>query len=206
MTMGMKRDGWARGLAVCIAMAAWLGLGAQFAVTYGATRGVLVALGTIFGYFTITTNLLVAVVFTCVAIRRESVRSWVIAGTALSILMVGVIYVLLLHGTVELSGGSSVANKLTHFVTPVLGPLFWILFVPKGELHWRHPLWWATYPLAYLLYEVAHGAETGRYAYPFLNVMVLGWERTAVNALLIAVGFMACGWAMVWVDGWFRRA
>ncbi len=49
------------------------------------------ALGTIFGYFTITTNLLVAVVFTCVAIRRESVGSWVIAGTVLSTLMVGVV-------------------------------------------------------------------------------------------------------------------
>ncbi len=30
--------------------------------------------------------------------------------------------------------------------------------------------------------------STGRYAYPFLNVMRLGWERTAVNAVLIAVG------------------
>jgi hypothetical protein len=199
--MGMNRDGWARGFAACIAVAAWFGLGVQFAVTYSATGNALTALGTIFGYFTITTNLLVAVVFTCAAIRRESVRSWVIAGTALSILLVGVTYVLLLHGTIELSGGSQLANQLTHFVTPALGPLFWIFFVPKGTLHWKHPLLWAIYPLAYLLYEMAHGAATGRYAYPFLNVMVLGWERTAVNALLIALGFMACGWAIVWIDG-----
>ena len=197
----MNRERWARRFAACIAAAAWGGLGVQFAVTYGATGGVLVALGTIFGYFTITTNLLVAVVFTCVAIRRESVGSWVIAGTVLSILMVGVVYVLLLHGTVELSGGSSVANTLTHFVTPALAPLFWIFFVRKGTLNWRHPVLWAIYPLAYLAYEMAHGAATGRYAYPFLNVMRLGWERTTVNALLIAVGFMACGWAMVWIDG-----
>ena len=203
--MGMKRDEWARGFAACIAAAAWLGLSVQFAVTYGATGGVLVALGTIFGYFTITTNLLVAVVFTCVAIRRESVRSWVIAGTVLSILMVGVIYVLLLHGTVELAGGSSIANTLTHFVTPALAPLFWIFFVPKGELTWRHPLLWSAYPLAYLVYEMAHGAATGRYAYPFLNVVVMVLERTAFNALLIAVGFVTCGWAMVWVDGRFKR-
>jgi hypothetical protein len=204
--MRMNRDWWTRGFAACIAALAWLGLGVQFAVTYGATGNALVALGTIFGYFTITTNLLVAVVFTCVAIRREMIPNWVIAGTALSILMVGVLYSVLLHGMIELSGGSSVASNLTHFVTPALGPLFWIFFVPKGTLDWRHPLLWATYPLAYLAYETAHGAATDRYAYPFLNVMVLGWQRTAVNALLIAVAFMACGWAMVWIDGRFRRA
>jgi hypothetical protein len=200
--MGMtNRDGWARGFAALIAAAAWLGLGVQFAVTYGATGNALVALGTIFGYFTITTNLLVAIVFTCIAIRRASVPSWVVAGTALSILLVGVTYSLLLHGTIELSGGSSIANQLTHFVTPALAPLFWVFFVPKGTLNWKHPLLWAIYPLGYLLYEMAHGAATGRYAYPFLNVMVLGWERTALNALLIAVAFMACGWAIVWIDG-----
>ena len=41
---------------------------------------------------------------------------------------------------------------------------------------------------------------TGVYAYPFLNVATLGWSRTALNALYVAVAFMVCSYAMVWIE------
>jgi hypothetical protein len=191
---------FARGFAACVASAAWLGLGVQLAVSFITTGNVWTALWTILGYFTITTNLLLAVVFTWLAMRRVFTRNWIVAGTALSILMVGVVYVLLLHGTVELSGNAVIADRLLHFVTPLLGPLFWIFCTPKGTLNWRHPFLWAMYPLGYFAYGMLRGAATGRYAYPFLDVDALGWGRTAANASVISVGFMACGFAMVWID------
>jgi hypothetical protein len=161
----------------------------------------MISLWIMLAYFTIITNLLVAIVFGCVAIDRSVLRSdWIIAGTMLSILLVGVVNALLLWGALELSGGSVLVDRLLHVVTPVCVLLFWIFFARKGGLTWQDPLLWAIYPLVYLVYGIGRGLATGKYAYPFLNVLILGWPRTALNALGIAVAFMACGYAIVWVD------
>lgn len=184
-----------------VAAIAWIGLAVQCFAVYDQNSSVLLTLWIVLGFFTITTNILVAVVFTGVAANRTLLCSdGMLGGTLLSIVLVGVIYTLLLHGSTELSGGSAVANVLLHMVTPVIVPLFWIFFARKGGLTWRHPLLWAIYPLVYLAYALARGAATGKYAYPFINVNQLGWGQTALNAAVIAVGFMLCGFAVVWVD------
>jgi hypothetical protein len=186
--------------AACIAAAAWIGLIVQFADLYRAHSAIL-SLWMMFAFFTILTNILVAAVFSCIAIDSGVLRAdWVIAGTMLSILLVGVVNALLLWGQLELSGGSALVDKLLHVVTPACALLFWILFARKGGLTWRDPLLWAIYPLAYLVYGIARGVTTGKYAYPFLNVLTLGWPRTALNALSIAIAFMVCGYAIVWID------
>jgi hypothetical protein len=191
----------ARVAAAAIAAIAWIGLIVQFFAVYQETSSTPLTLWILFAFFTITTNLLVAAVFTAIAAGRTALRSdGIVAGTMLSILLVGIIYALLLHGRGELSGHSAVANALLHMVTPIVVPLFWIAFTPKGNLTRRHPLLWAIYPLAYLAYALVRGAATANYAYPFLNVTTLGWTRTAINALCIAIAFMLSGYAIVWID------
>lgn len=186
--------------AACIAAAAWVGLIVQFADLHRANSAVT-SLWIMFGFFTIITNVIVGAVFSSIAIGRGVLRSdWIVGGTMLSILLVGVVNALLLWGQLELSGGSALVDKLLHVVTPACALLFWIFCARKGELAWRDPLLWAIYPLAYLVYGIARGVTTGKYAYPFLNVLTLGWSRTALNALFIAVAFMVCGYAMVWID------
>lgn len=187
--------------AACIAAVAWAGLIVQLAVTFHQNASLPLTLWILFAFFTITTNVLVAVVFLSVAANRTVLRSdGMVGGTMLSILLVGVVYALLLHGLTELSGGSAVANVLLHMVTPVFVPVFWIFFAHKGGLTWRHPLLWAIYPLAYLGYALMRGAATGNYAYPFLNVLRFGWGQVAINAVGIAVVFMLAGFAVVWID------
>jgi hypothetical protein len=186
--------------AACIATVAWIGLIVQFAELYRVHSAVM-SLWMMFAFFTITTNVLVAVVFSCIALDRSMLRAdWIVAGTTLSILLVGVVNALLLWGLLELSGGSLLVDRLLHVVTPACALLFWIFFARKGGLAWRDPLLWAIYPLAYFAYAIARGVTTGKYAYPFLNVLTLGWSRTALNAFYIAVAFMMCGYAMVWID------
>lgn len=186
--------------AACIATVAWIGLIVQFAELYRIHSAVM-SLWMMFAFFTITTNVLVAIVFSCIVLDRGMLRAdWIVAGTTLSILLVGVVNALLLWGLLELSGGSALVDRLLHVVTPACAPLFWIFFARKGGLAGRDPLLWAIYPLAYLVYAIARGVTTGKYAYPFLNVLTLGWSRTALNAFYIAVAFMVCGYAMVWID------
>jgi hypothetical protein len=187
--------------AAIIAAIAWIGLAVQCVAVYHQNSSVLLTLWIVFAFFTITTNLLVAVVFAAIATDRTALRSdGILGGAMLSILLVGVIYALLLHGLTELSGGSAVANVLLHMVTPAAIPLFWIFFARKGALTWRHPLLWAIYPLAYFAYALVRGATTGEYAYPFMNINKIGWGQTATNAAAVAVLFLLCGYAVVWLD------
>ncbi len=183
--------------AACVAAIAWAGLTVQSVDIFYQHSSILLTLWIVLGFFTITTNLLVAMVFTGITANRALFsKAWVVAGTMLSILLVGVIYALLLHGLTELSGGSALANVLLHMVTPALVPLFWIFFSRKGGLSWKHPLLWAIYPLSYLVYSLARGGATGKYAYPFINVPTLGWAQTAFNAVCIAVCFMLSGFPL----------
>src|ERR1700733_11963819 len=190
-----------RSAAGCVAAIAWLGLAFQCISTFQITHSFPLTLWIVFAYLTIITNVLVAVVFTGLAASRTQLRaSWIVAGTMLSILLVGIIYALLLHGTMELSGGSKVANVLNHMATPVLVPLFWIIFTPKGQLRWSHPLVWAIYPLAYLAYSLIRGVQTGKYPYPFLDPGLVGWQQTMLSNLAIAVAFLICSYLLVTLD------
>lgn len=196
----------ARIAAATIALVAWAGLAVQIVVSYHLTGSVLATLWIVLAYFTIWTNILVALVFTGIAANRTALRSsWIVAGTTLSIVLVGAVYALLLDGLTELSGGSVVANVLLHRVTPALVPLFWIAFTPKGSLTRRDPLRWSAYTFAYLVYALARGTATGRYPYPFLDALHLGWRQTVINSALIAAAFLLAAFALVWVDNLLGR-
>jgi hypothetical protein len=187
--------------ALLIASMAWIGVAIYFAVLTSQGEGVLTAVWKLLGYFTITTNLVVAVVFSGIAAgSAKFAHPWIVGGSCLSILLVGVVYGLLLHGLVDLSGGSVTANLLLHVLTPLLVPLFWALFVSKGALKLRDIFLWALYPLVYLFYALLRGQFTGHYAYPFINVAQYGWTRVAANAAMIALAYLAASWLFVKID------
>jgi hypothetical protein len=190
----------ARLTAALVALIAWIGLGVQLQASLVQMQGDWVAaLGGMLFYFTVLTNLLVALGFTWMAVRGPLPPFW-LGGLTLSIVLVGVVYNTLLVGLVELSGGALLANFLNHQLTPVLVPVWWLLFAPKGGLRWRDPWPWALYPLAYFLYGLARTPGMGRSPYPFMDVAKLGWPQVGVNAVIIAVGFVVAGYVVVGVD------
>jgi hypothetical protein len=64
---------------------------------------------------------------------------------------------------------------------------------------------WALYPLAYLGYAIARGLSEGRFAYPFIDVLAIGWMQAAINAATIGAAFIAAGQVMVFVDRLLAR-
>jgi hypothetical protein len=190
---------WARLSAGVIAGIAWTGLGIHFHMLYAGGASLASALWTLVGFFTVLTNLLVALFFSKLSASPVE-HPKLLAGIALSIMLVGVVYALLLSGLVELTAGSAIANVLLHQLTPVLVPLFWLVFAPKGRLTWPDPLLWAAYPLAYLAYALARGAAEGHYAYPFIDVARNGWLAVLLTSFAIAVCFVAAGWVLVRID------
>ena len=187
--------------AALVAIICWAGLAVQFAVTYGHQHDLGATLWVLARFFTIITNLLLAVVMTGVAVGRK-VSPFLLGGVTLAILLVGVVYATLLQGLHQLQGGALVADVLLHKVSPVVASLWWLLFAPRGRLRPSAPIWWAAYPLAYFLYALGRGQLDGRYPYPFMDVGKLGWLQIALNAGGIALAFILAGLALVWIDRW----
>lgn len=191
----------ARLAAALIALIAWAGLAIQWQASTAMTGGAGAALWAMLRFFTVLTNLLVAIHFTALALgSRQATRPFPLGATTLAILLVGIVYFLLLRGLLELSAGALLADRLLHMVTPALVPLWWLAFAPKGGLRPRDPWLWALLPLGYFAYALARGAGDGLYPYPFMNVARLGWGQTLLNGLLIAAGFLLAGYLLMLLD------
>jgi hypothetical protein len=190
-----------RAAAALVAIICWAGLAVQFSVTYANQHDVVTTLWVLARFFTIITNLLVAMAMTSVAIDRP-VSSLILGGLTIAILLVGVVYATLLMGLHQFTGPALLADTLLHKVSPVAMALWWLLFAPRARLKRDAPLLWAIYPLAYFAYALARGHFDGRYPYPFMDVGRIGWVQTALNAGGIAMAFIIAGFALVWIDGW----
>ncbi|HEX4767427.1 MAG TPA: Pr6Pr family membrane protein [Lichenihabitans sp.] len=187
--------------AALVACVAWVGLALQFSASLALVGGAAGAAWTMLGYFTITTNLIVAILFSLIALGRPAAaQPRLVAGVALNMLLVGIVFALLLHGLRELSGGAAGADFILHKVTPVLVPLFWLLFTPKGSLGASDPPLWLAYPALYLVYALVRGTAERRYAYPFLDVAAHGWAGVALNVLVMGIGVLAASYALVLLD------
>lgn len=190
--------------AALVALLAWAGLAVQLKWSLDQTGDLLFSLWILGRFFTILTNLLVAITMSFIAAGRR-VSAFVQSGAVLAIILVGVVYALLLRGTVQLSGAAILADFLLHVVVPIAAAAYWLAFSPKIGLSWRDPLLWSLYPLAYFGYALLRGSIDGRYPYPFMNLDQLGLARTLLNALGIAIGFILAGWLMVAIGRRVRR-
>ena len=190
-----------RAAAALVAIACWAGLAVQFSATYAEQHDAARTLWILARYFTIITNLIVALVMTAVATGRR-VSPLILGGITLAILLVGIVYAFLLQHLYTMTGAAKVADVVLHKVTPLLMLLWWLLFAPRAKLRWNAPLWWAAYPLVYFIYAIARGLNDGKYPYPFLDIGHLGWLQTAINAAGIAAGFVIAGFLLVWIDRW----
>ena len=201
-----------RTLCTWLAILGWSGLAIQLDLILRArwTSGASVLGGLVnyFGFFTILTNTLAAVVLTCEATRRESagrrffLQPKVSSGICVSIIVVGGAYSLLLRNLWQPEGLQWLANELLHDVMPVLYALYWWWCVPKGALRIRHIGLWVLYPIVYFGYILLRGHLLGVYPYPFVDVDKLGYALTIMNASGILAGFIAVAVIVVGLDRW----
>ena len=199
---------------VLMATLAWLAVVVQIAVAANVViaqgESALVGIVNTLSYFTILTNLLVAIVCTACALRGTAdtllTRTSTQSATAVYIFVVGVTYSLLLRSVWEPTGINAVLNVILHDVTPIAFVLYWFFFVPKGTLRWSQPVYWLVYPLVYVIYSISRGAITGLYPYHFVDVTVLGYPRALTNTVLLLVGFWIVGLIVVAIDRLLRRS
>jgi len=191
----------------------WLALAGQFVVFVEAwtVAGVLERLEKYFSYFTILTNILVALALTLPLLgpassagiwsRSEGVR----AATTMYAVVVGVIYHLLLRATWQPQGFQIVTDTLLHTVMPLAILIDWIAFTPKGQLRWIDAVKWLAFPLAFGAWTLLHGTIGGWYPYWFIDVGDLGYARVLINLAGLLAFFGIVGLIVVAIDRTFGR-
>lgn len=192
--------GTVRVFAAFAATAAWFGVFLQLylSLRLSLANGKTVAEGLIvyFGYFTILTNILAALVLTIPLVApissagRFFVRPGVGTATAAAITLVGLAYFLLLRTVWNPQGWQLVADWVLHYITPILFLVYWWIAVPKQGLSGAQIPAWASYPIGYLAYLLIRGELTGLYPYHFLDVGALGYGRTLANGLGLLFAFV----------------
>lgn len=204
-----------------IAVTTWFGLALQFYLMVvssqvqssqlqAAARLRLVA--NYFSFFTILTNLLVALglTFSLVAphsrLGRFVSRPVAASGTAVYIAIVGVTYSVLLRHLWNPQGAQKIADILLHDLVPVMYVGYWLVLVPRGALRWKDTLAWLLYPVAYFCYSLIRGAVTGWYPYPFIDAGKLGYSHVLANAAVLVCAFFAVALLAVAIDRWRGRS
>ena len=212
--MEKKSNGLQLFSAVIIALTGWAALALQLyiIVTNNIASNSSVADGIIrfFSFFTVLTNILVALSLTISLVAPYSAlgkffsRTTVKSSVAVYIIIVSIVYNIALKNLWDPQGLQLIADILLHQAIPVLYTLYWLAFVPKGTLTWKFPVRLLVYPLFYLIYVIVRGGATGHYPYPFMDVSQIGTEKMIINALIIMTAFIVIGFLIVGIDSYMK--
>jgi hypothetical protein len=207
--VGGRRD-VARWLYVLIAAAAAAGLVIQLVLLFAggddvnsgnSTAAVPIGISLLrfFSYFTIQSNILVLVAAVLLAVRpgRDGTVWRVLQLDALlAIVITGIVYGTILAPLVQLEGTAFLATVLLHYVSPWLFLAAWLLVGPRPRITWSTVAAAFLWPVAWIAYTIIHGAISGWYPYPFLDVATLGYPIALRNiaavlaaAIVLAVVF-----------------
>lgn len=156
-----------------------------------------------FSYFTVLTNLLVAVTATTLALGHETTGKWwkvLRLNAIVGIAVTGLVHWFLLRPLLDLSGGDYVADKLLHVIGPLLAVIGWAVFGPRGRSD--ASLLWPSliYPIGWLAYTLVRGAIVDWYPYPFLDVNLHGYPQALIACAGVAVLLLALTWAAIKLD------
>lgn len=162
---------------------------------------VLTTIVRFFSYFTILSNILVALCFIFLWIKPQKFAFFSkpvnITAIAVYITIVGIVYNTVLRNLWQPQGMQYYVDELLHSVVPILFVLYWLVFAPKSKLAWKDAFSFLIYPLVYMVFIGIRGAITNEYPYPFVDVAALGYEHVFMNAGYLFVAFLAFSFAYI---------
>lgn len=164
--------------------------------------GLGIRIGRLASYFTIQSNLLVAITAAFLAVDPAyDARWWRVArlDAVVGIAITGVVHFFLLLPLLDLSGADYVADKMLHMAVPVLAVIGWLLFDPRPRVSSRVVGWALLWPVLWLIWTLVMGLATGWFPYPFLDHRQDGWAAViltclGVTALFVGLSVAARRW------------
>jgi hypothetical protein len=197
---------------VIAALIVWSSVIAQFYLAMiNRQTSVSEALIRFFTYFTIQTNLLVAVLFTTLLLKPHSgwgrffTRPGVATAICTYIVFVGLTYNILLRQLWQPTGLQQTVDELLHSVVPIVFILYWLIYVLKNDLKWKNIFIWLIYPVIYIIIVLIRGAVSGYYPYPFIDVNTLGYPRVFLNGLGLIIAFLLLSGIFVGIGKFMNR-
>jgi hypothetical protein len=201
---------------IAVAIAAWCGVLLQLWLSLRMARdnGKPASAGWIVytGYFTIITNIFVALICTLPSsgvkarsvawLARPSVRGCAVTAT----LLVAIAYHFLLREYWAPHGAQWIADIILHYIVPAGALFYWVIERPHSPLPWTLPLRWCSYPFIYLGYAMARGEITQSYPYPFIDVKAIGYPQAILNAFALILAFLLLGYFVLWISRQRRPA
>ena len=161
-----------------------------------------------FSYFTVQSNILVALTCAWLAVRpEESSAVWKVLrlDALIGITVTGIIYVTLLRPIVDLHGTAKLTDIAFHYLAPVMAVVGWLLFGPRPRIDDRILAWSLVWPALYVTYCLAYGAATDWYPYPFIDAHALGYGPALRNGVGILVLLLGVGLLYAWCDRFLAR-
>jgi hypothetical protein len=145
-----------------------------------------------FSYFTILTNLLVALYFTARLLTLKFKNSFLLKKgsiTALTvfILTVGIVYQIILRFTWEPTGFQMFVDELLHSVIPLYFLVYWFYFAKLEDIGFKSIKYWILYPLLYFAFILIRGHFSTFYPYPFIDVGSIGYHQTFINFVFVCL-------------------
>lgn len=197
----------------CAALVVWSGLVLQlWLMTHGKAGGELgQALVRFFSFFTILSNLAVGVLLSApvlapgTSLGRWAARAGTRVAVAVYIAVTAAIYHTLLAGLWKPQGAQLLADTLLHSVTPALYLLDFLILPPTAAARWRSAWKALVFPALYGAWSLWHGAFSGFYPYPFLDVAKRGYGAVLVTMVVMGIGFYVVTLAMTGLQHLQRR-
>lgn len=190
---------------IIIAIVAWVALILQFYLQIvNRSTAASEAVIRYFSYFTILTNLLLAICFTSLLVKNSKGNRFFnrpspVTAITVYILIVGLVYNLILRQLWSPQGLQLLVDNLLHTVTPLLAFIYWLLYVPTKEISWKHTAAWMLYPLFYLIYVMIRGSFSDFYPYFFIDAGKLGYTKALTNAVYITTAFFLVSLLLIWL-------
>jgi|WetSurMetagenome_2_1015567.scaffolds.fasta_scaffold254090_1 hypothetical protein len=188
---------------IILAILAWAAVSIEFHFTTASAVS-------FFSYFTILSNLLIALIMTVLSlIPKSKAGLFVSRPSVLSALAVYIVIVALVYNFVLRSSWSQpiplfISNNLLHVGIPLFFVIYWLISVPSKSLKWMDALTWLVFPLVYMIYSFARGAITHWYPYLFMNADRFGYSKVLMNCGMVALVFFGIGISLVKVNRWIK--
>lgn len=164
--------------------------------------GVGPRLADFFSYFTIWSNILVAVVAVMLALdpdRSTRVRRALRLSSLLMITVTALVYCLVLAPSANLTGWTLATTPLVHVLTPLVTVAGFVVAGPRGWIRRGTLVDALAIPAVWVVFMLVRGVVTGVYPYAFADVATHGYAAVAVNiAGVLALAFVLAGafWAL----------
>ena len=163
-------------------------------------------------YFTIWSNVIVAITMTALFLRPDlftrrgaSGFRWRVVrlDSLIMITVTGVVFNLLLSSSK--TGIDAVSNGLLHVWVPIITMVVWLLAGPRGYI--RMSTVWASLviPVVWLVFALVRGSAVGAYPYPFLDVATKGWASVLSFVFAMVIAAIVLAVVLKAIDALIRR-